>query len=100
MVYLFMAMLNSNILNVGLMILLFCITALDLVIRSQTRCTNGIGILFGLIIGGIIGVFWYMLMAESGPKFYILKNMCLIKLLVLFQKNKISNVDYLKTVKK
>ena len=69
MVYLFMAMLNSNILNVGLMILLFCITALDLVIRSQTRCTNGIGILFGLIIGGIIGVFWYMLMAESGPKF-------------------------------
>lgn len=68
-IYLFMAMINSNILNVGLMILLFCVTALDMTIRSQTKCTNGIGILFGLIIGGIIGVFWYMLMAEAGPKF-------------------------------
>ena len=68
-IYLFMAMINSNIINIALLITLFCITALDIVIRSQTKCTNGIGVIIGLIIGGAIGVFWYMLMVEAGPKF-------------------------------
>lgn len=67
--YLFIAMVNSNIMNMGFIILFLLMGAVDATVRYNYKCTNGKGILFGIIIGGIIGTLWYILMSQAGPKF-------------------------------
>lgn len=67
--YLFIAMINSSIMNMGLIILFLVMGAADARIRLHYKCTNIKGILFGIIIGGIIGTFWYILMSQADPKF-------------------------------
>jgi len=67
--YLFIAMMNSNIMNMGFIILFLLMGAADARVRLNYKCTNLRGILFGIIIGGIIGTLWYTLMAQAGPKF-------------------------------
>lgn len=66
--YLAMAMINSNIMNMALVILLLLMGAADAAIRLNYECTNIKGIIFGIILGGIIGTGWYLVMSQTSPK--------------------------------
>ena len=65
--YLFMAMINSNILNIPLLILLLSMFFADATIRFSVKCTDFNGIIFGGIIGLFIGATWYIIFANSAP---------------------------------
>ena len=63
-----MAMINSNILNILLLIVLLVLAALDSTIRSMFKCTNFLGIMYGVIFGAVIGALWYTFLANVSPK--------------------------------
>ena len=65
--YLFMAMMNSNIINVPLIIVLSAMGVVDAALRLSWNCTNKIGILYGTVFGFIIGALWYTLWANMTP---------------------------------
>ena len=67
--YLFMAMYNSNIMNYGVVIIFLILGAADAAVRLNYNCTNGYGILYGLLVGGGIGTAWYFLFSSSSPQF-------------------------------
>ncbi len=66
-IYLFMTMINSDILNIPLLIILLGMFFADSAVRFTIKCTNITGIVFGALIGLIIGVVWYIMWANSAP---------------------------------
>ena len=67
-IYLYMAMINSDILNIPLLIILLSMFFADSILRFNIKCTTLRGIIFGAIIGGAIGVVWYFMFASAAPQ--------------------------------
>jgi hypothetical protein len=65
--YLFLAMLNSNIMNFGVIVTILLIGAADSVARIQLKCTDLFGIFVGLVIGAAFGMIWYIFISTTGP---------------------------------
>lgn len=64
--YLVGPMLMNNTINYLLIIFLLGILAIDSFARVKNRCTTSIGVVFGIILGLIIGSFYYMIIKASG----------------------------------
>lgn len=67
--YLLAAMIGSNIINMGLVVFILLMAAADAGIRLRYKSTTQKGIFFGFIIGAIVGMIWYIVMSQAGPKF-------------------------------
>ena len=62
-----MAMINSDIMNFGVIIAILLLGAADSAIRLYLKCTNSIGILIALVIGLAFGAVWYIFISSTGP---------------------------------
>ena len=67
-VYLFIPMINHNIMNFPLLILLFVIFAIDCVIKTSGKCTSPVGVILGSFIGMVWGLMWYFLIQNQNPE--------------------------------
>ena len=66
-IYLFMAMINSDIMNFAVIAVILCLGAADSAVRLHLKCTNSIGILIALVIGLAFGMIWYSFISTIGP---------------------------------
>lgn len=64
--YLIGPMLLNNTINYLLIIFLLIIFSVDSFARIKNNCTNSIGVVFGAILGFIIGGFYFMIIKASG----------------------------------
>tara|TARA_B100000963_G_scaffold350205_1_gene360182 strand:- start:1769 stop:2452 length:684 start_codon:yes stop_codon:yes gene_type:complete len=64
--YLIGPMVMNNTINYLLIIFLFMILVVDSSARITNNCTNGIGVIFGIILGLIIGGFYVMILDAAG----------------------------------
>ena len=63
-----MAMLNSNIMNFGVIATIFLILgAADQLQNSYLKCTDLFGIFIGLVLGAAFGMIWYIFISTTGP---------------------------------
>lgn len=66
MVYLLLPMISNNTINYGVVIFFLCIFCVDTYSKIMKRCTNYAGALFGLVVGFITGIIWYVILDGSG----------------------------------
>ncbi|MBI96545.1 hypothetical protein CL656_05315 [bacterium] len=64
--YLVGPMMINNTINYLLIIFLFIILVIDSSARVTNNCTNAIGVVFGIILGLLIGGFYVMLLNSAG----------------------------------
>lgn len=66
-VYILIPMIVNNALNLPFLCILLILFAVDSGIRSQNKCTTLIGILFGSVIGIVLGIMWYLIIFNNAP---------------------------------
>ena len=67
-VYLFIPMINHNIMNFPLLILLFVMFAIDCAIKTAGKCTSPVGVILGSFVGMVWGLLWYFLIQNQNPE--------------------------------
>lgn len=67
LVYVMLPMIMYKVFNAQLIVLLTFIIIVDVLIRSTfMKCISLVNVMFGLIIGGLIGVLWTFMLRQSG----------------------------------
>lgn len=65
-IYLVMPMISSNQMNYSLIVFLLGMIAIDAISKIMNKCTNIGGIFVGLLIGGGLGLGWFLLFKSLG----------------------------------
>jgi len=69
LIYMLVPMITYNQFNIQLILILVFIIIVDILIRSTImKCINFVNIIFGIVIGGLIGGIWVMVLTQSGQK--------------------------------
>lgn len=66
MIYLLLPMVTNGNLNYPVLIFFLCILGVDSYTKAIKKCTTISGILFGIVVGLILGVGWYALISAAG----------------------------------
>tara|TARA_Y100001970_G_C14210841_1_gene846806 strand:- start:474 stop:1169 length:696 start_codon:yes stop_codon:yes gene_type:complete len=67
--YLLMPMIGKKLQNIAIIVFLAIVLAFDSIIRLNNKCTNLMGIVFGVIIGLVIGNLSVFLVSQMNPDF-------------------------------
>lgn len=66
--YLLIPMLINNIVNIPLIFSLAIMTILDATVNIKQNCTNGVNVMFSIVLGIIFGVAWASLIYSIAPQ--------------------------------
>jgi membrane-associated phospholipid phosphatase len=66
-IYILIPMISNNVLNLPMIVILFCLFAMDVSVRVQNRCTTPIGIVMGSVVGLLWGFLWYFTIYSTTP---------------------------------
>ena len=66
--YLLMPMVYISSVNIGIVLFVSALLTIDAVTKFMRGCTQLSGIGLGFIVGGLLGLLWFILMYSSGNK--------------------------------
>lgn len=64
--YMCLPMFNTGVMNYGVIVALLVLFGLDAVTKLTNKCTGGLGVFAGALIGLILGGIWYSIIKMSG----------------------------------